>query len=52
METKAAFLLRDGGLCCWFRAMHFDLKDGVASLFAMTFRRGIMIRIIVCPHVR
>lgn len=25
--------------------MYFDLKEGVASLFAMTFRRGIMIEI-------
>ena len=32
--------------------MPFDRKEGVVALFAMTLGRGIMIRDIVCPHVR
>ena len=41
IRKQAASLKRDGGLSCWFRAMHFDRKEGAVALFATTLGGGL-----------
>lgn len=50
--ARLPFLYGTATLAAYAGAMNSVQKEGAVALFAMTLGRGIMIRDIVCPHVR